>query len=66
MKPKFDIVRNVETAQFKTQVIRDLIWRARSVNRELDLPYVESLAAQIDEILFKVIINLNKKEKDNA
>jgi hypothetical protein len=63
---KIDPIRTVETAQFKAQVIRDLVWRARSIGKTLDLDYVEGLSASIDELLFAVIINLKKKEKDNA
>jgi hypothetical protein len=63
---KFDPIRETETAQLKAQIIRDLIWKSRSTGHDPDLAYMESLAAQVDEILFKVIINLNKKEKENA
>jgi hypothetical protein len=63
---KFDIIRNIEVAQNVAQIIRDQMWRARSTGLDVDTAYIETLSAQIDELLFKAIINLKKKEKDNA
>lgn len=66
MPKKIDIAREIETAQLKAQVINDLCWKAESTGRELDVEYVKGLSSTIDQILFKVNINLKKKEKNNA